>query len=450
MSALEKALRQIDQQQRAQGKPADHKELHEVIMYEDRKHQPWHLVLLACALVGLGALGWMVLKPLLVQPASVEAVQPPSSAASTAVPVPAATPPSPAASQEAPPPTPEASTVSASADAKGWIGPGEQLWEAGFHSQAARLWRDTLEKLPSDQPSLLIGEHLPFAQAVTVYKAWAGQMPVVALRASITNPARWMVLALPASSDLDAARKRLSVALGHEVAVQPLKRGLGQLNEQEALQKSAPASLRSEVPPAAKDIVHKAVASPRPEPSRPSPEAPVNTVTATTESTAVSASATTRAIENDFQAIEKLLARGEHASALEAAQKLERNVGETWRTRYLVGVSLLGANRWSEAAAALAQAQKQQPKHMLAALYHSVALQEMNDHARAIEVLDQALQSHPRAPELWLNLGHSQQNLGNQAEALKAYRRFMELSAQRSDLASQRAWVQARMPKEPG
>lgn len=157
--------------------------------------------------------------------------------------------------------------------------------------------------------------------------------------------------------------------------------------------------------------------------------------------------ATSRAIDTDFQAIEKLLARGDHANAREAVNRLEQYTGQTWRTRYLAGVALSGLGRWDEAISALSIAQARNPGHPLVAVYHSVALQEKGEHAQALRALAQALDRHPAVPELWLNQGISLQAVGQGAEAVQAYQRFMDLSANRADLQAQRTWAQGRIQK---
>jgi Flp pilus assembly protein TadD len=165
-------------------------------------------------------------------------------------------------------------------------------------------------------------------------------------------------------------------------------------------------------------------------------------------STTGQASPAAKAIDVDYQMIERSLARGDHQTALESAGKLEKYIGENWRTRYLTGVALMGLNRWEPAIVALSKAQDLNPSHAMSALYLSVALQERGEHTRAIQVLDKALVSLPQSSELWLNLGHSHEALGHKAEAKTAYNRFLDLSGNRQDLAGQRVWVQNRLQKD--
>jgi tetratricopeptide (TPR) repeat protein len=154
-----------------------------------------------------------------------------------------------------------------------------------------------------------------------------------------------------------------------------------------------------------------------------------------------------RAIDVDFDTVEQRLAKGQHEQALEGVLRLERTIGVNWRTRYLAGVALSSLGRWDEALAALGSAQAKNPGHARVPLYLSVAQQERGDHAAAIATLAKALESHPAMPELWLNQGHSLQAMGRGDEAQIAYWRFMDLSTQRADLQTQRAWVQRRTIK---
>jgi predicted Zn-dependent protease len=149
----------------------------------------------------------------------------------------------------------------------------------------------------------------------------------------------------------------------------------------------------------------------------------------------------------DFAAVEQLLAKDEFEKALTAAEQLESYMGSSWRTRYLTGVALSGLSRWNEAATALTSARQKNPGHARVALYLAVALQETGDHAGAIDILLKATVTHPEVPELWLNLAHSLQAQGRADEAAQAYRRFLDLSVNRSDLSQQRSWVNKRLQK---
>ncbi len=128
--------------------------------------------------------------------------------------------------------------------------------------------------------------------------------------------------------------------------------------------------------------------------------------------------------------------------------RLEKFSGETWRTRYLAGVAWSGLNRWEDARSALSASRQKNPNHTQVALYLSIALQELGRHGEALKLMDQVIADKPNAPELWLNRAHSLQAMGQTTGATQNLRRFLELSADRPDLRSQRTWVQNRLAKD--
>jgi Flp pilus assembly protein TadD len=332
-------------------------------------------------------------------------------------------------------------------------------------------------------PMLLIADQLTQLQVTRQYAAWSPLLPVVALSKSGGSKKQWVLLAVLTPNDLARAQQLLRIARGQEATVARWAQWQKTLNLNEGTDAAAAQPLHNDAPatPAAptaraavpsptgagraRDLaVLKAQGDSQGEGRSESPldAKPRVSAQATqevpqlsrTEGERLAASGpvppTAKAIDVDYQMIEKSLARGDHQAALDAANKLEKYIGENWRTQYLAGVALMGLNRWEPAIAALGKAQELNPKHATAALYLSVALQERGEHARAIQVLDKAQQLQPLSPELWLNQGHSHQALGHKVEARKAYNRFLELSVNRQDLAVQRVWVQNRLQKDNG
>ena len=129
------------------------------------------------------------------------------------------------------------------------------------------------------------------------------------------------------------------------------------------------------------------------------------------------------------------------AAALDGVSKLEKVVGENWRTRYLMGVALSGLGRWPEAATALTEARRKNPGHVRLALYLSVVQQELGEHTGSIATLLLIQEKHPEVPEVWLNQGISYQALGRSEDARTAYQRFLDLSSGRAEMQAQREWV---------
>lgn len=386
-----------------------------------------------------------------------------------------------------------------------WLVQAGHVWTAGLHDEAARLWVQGLRALAPSRLALLVGDHQELSAARELHRRWAGQWPLVVLpRPGMAEP-RWLVLALPPAGTIDRARQELAQATGQPAMWATVAEWISPLAvlpaPADAAQADASVVKPTEPAPKAPPVITPAPAvvppvasaqapAPAPAPAAPPaaspapaprgaarapaataptpPAAPANTAPATPRTAARPAedapvvvrqsgaeptdaqrsAAAAQSIDNAFLAVERQLSGGDHAGALEAAQRLEQNVGQTWRTLYLRGVALSGLARWPEAVTALAQAHQRNPAHLRVGIYLAVAMQENGDHGPALEVLNRLTERHPDAPEPWLNKGHSWQAQGRRAEAAQAYQRFLALSTQRPDLQAQRSWVQNRWGKD--
>lgn len=505
MSALEKALRQIDAEQQEAPWLSNPYAMEPPVPPRQDRFWRWLAMLAMLLMMAMLVMAWFWLGD------DSHSLRKLSAAAGSQAPVPAASAPVPAASASVPvaQPVPAASvpvtaTPSPTGPAAGWNDAGEQLWRSGQHSEAARTWLEALRQLPPDTAVLQLAKLQLYPQAKALKQAWGSQYPVLVLAGpALVNRKRWTVLAVPTAAQLQQAQLQLSVAQHELLPVQTVSQWLSQhmgdsqvspaitsappLPVVPALTVPLPASLpapasgvaqpgkggrlatapaaapapgasaplpatASARAPAGEPAADTAPAGGSPEAAaqRPSgpPEGELQRVSPEKVAGNAAASAVAKSIEVDYQAVEKLLARGESQPALDAALKLEKSIGENWRTRFLAGVAQLGLGRLEEATTALTRAQQLNPAHLLSAVYLTVALQERGEHAKAIQVVQRALEKNPGSPELWLNLGHSSQATGQSAQARKAYQQFMALSGSRQDLAAQRAWVQAWLQKD--
>lgn len=343
-----------------------------------------------------------------------------------------------------------------------WLDRANLAWSYGQREEALAQWLNGLRSNPPTDLALLVAQRQTLAQINALHARWSGRMPMVILRENNAEPSQWMALALPTTGDLNRALEELRYAYGATVQWGSVIHWLATLPQPGTGQSPSMAAAAPTTPQPA-DQATTARNTPNPVaqtasaslPVAPAPSAPATRVAPPelTRSAALpvgdtrSAPTAARVIEVEFDAVEQQLAKGQHDTALDGLEKLERAVGVNWRTRYLSGVALSSLGRWPEAVAALASAHTKNPGHARVSLYLSVAQQETGGHAAAMETLNNALQKHPDQPELWLNQGHSLQALGRSEEAQIAYWRFMDLSAKRPDLAAQRAWVQSRTTK---
>jgi hypothetical protein len=484
MSVIEKALRQIDLQRERQPSTAGLQPPKLIDMTMNVNAAPassgrrWWLLLMVMTVLAmmLAVAAWFSLRPhdaktavskvsaAVVSTLSAEAAVPAAQALSAKpANVPAFQP------DVASVPTPLPTVFPGAGDLPpraAWLVQAAQTWDSGAWDHAARLWIDGLRRTAPSTLALQIADFQTLEQAQRLHQTWSREWPVVILAQASSAGPRWMVLVLPHATKLEAVQQQLSQALGHSVAwasvVQwvtltalgsPMTASLPATAPTVAAASTAPApkepnpektlSVASTPVPHSASPVRGAAPQPQtavewPQVSRSSGAAPDD------QARAVMAS---KAIDVDFAAVEQLLAKDEFEKALTAAERLESYMGSSWRTRYLTGVALSGLSRWNDAATALTSARQKNPGHARVALYLAVALQETGDHAGAIDILLKATVTHPEVPELWLNLGHSLQAQGRADEAAQAYRRFLDLSANRSDLSQQRNWVNKRLQK---
>jgi tetratricopeptide (TPR) repeat protein len=487
MSAIEQALRQIDLQRERQRSTAGVLPSLPIDMTTNEDRAPkssgrrWWLLVMVLALLSvlLAVAAWFSFRPHDAKTAVNKASAAVADTLSLTAVVPA--PEAPSAKPANVPafqpdvaslPTPLPTVFPAAGDLPpraAWLVQADQTWDSGAWDHAARLWIDGLRRTAPSTLALQIADFQTLEQAQRLHQTWSREWPVVILAQASPAGPRWMVLALPHATEVEAVQQQLSQTLGHSVAWASVVQWVTLT----ALGSPMTASL-----PATAPTVAIAPTAPTPAPKEPKPEktqavastpvphsaSPVRAAAPQQPQTAVErpqvsrssgaapndqarAVMATKAIDVDFAAVEQLLAKDEFEKALTAAEQLESYMGSSWRTRYLTGVALSGLSRWNEAATALTSARQKNPGHARVALYLAVALQETGDHAGAIDILLKATVTHPEVPELWLNLAHSLQAQGRADEAAQAYRRFLDLSVNRSDLSQQRSWVNKRLQK---
>lgn len=355
-----------------------------------------------------------------------------------------------------------------------WLTSAAQEWTGGLKDDATRMWSSGLRSESPARLALMLAEQLALTEADALYQQWAQELPLVVLKHPHQEPSRWMVLVVPAAPDMEGVREKLVLALGPRVqwgsisewlarlALLPSTSPAKQVQETEPINvkadkpsistplSPAPPPTRAQTPVVATTVAPTvpAVASNKP-PEATREKAPlaapdIPEIRRTTTSAADPQQdnpVAARAINIDFETLEKQLAEGQHAAALDGVSKLEKVVGENWRTRYLMGVALSGLGRWPEAATALTEARRKNPGHVRLALYLSVVQQELGEHTGSIATLLLIQEKHPEVPEVWLNQGISYQALGRSEDARTAYQRFLDLSSGRAEMQAQREWV---------
>ena len=135
------------------------------------------------------------------------------------------------------------------------------------------------------------------------------------------------------------------------------------------------------------------------------------------------------------------LSKGSYQQALVALQVLSSAPEDRVDYWLIKGSTHMGLGQLDPAEKAFAAAQLLAPGNAQLAVQRAVLKQEKNDHAGALEILKDAVISHPDVPEVFLNQGYSQQALGSLAEARHSFRIFLRMTEGRSLYREQRRVV---------
>ena len=130
------------------------------------------------------------------------------------------------------------------------------------------------------------------------------------------------------------------------------------------------------------------------------------------------------------------------------AQTLARDFPERWEPWFWLGTAQLAQGQVAAAEASLERAGKLNPKVAQIWVQRAIAAQERSDHATAVRLLNEARELEPKSPQIYLNLGYSNDSLGLTAEAEKSYLRFLSLTEGDGSYVMQRKPIIERLEKK--
>ena len=127
------------------------------------------------------------------------------------------------------------------------------------------------------------------------------------------------------------------------------------------------------------------------------------------------------------------------------AQSLAHDFPERWEPWFWLGTAQLAQGQMSASESALEHASKLNPKVAQIWVQRAIVAQERGDHAAAVKLLNEAHELSPKSPQIYLNLGYSNDALGLTEEANKNYLRFLSLTEGDSTYALQRKSIMQRL-----
>ena len=336
-----------------------------------------------------------------------------------------------------------------------WVRDGAAAMGKNDVVGAVRFWSSGLEQLPGSYPLVILPQSASRASALALYNSLAGRYPVVLVEPGPPGDQQLGVMVVPERkevaelmTDLRSTLKRKSLATTTVMAWRTTLAG----NKEKSLPLApAPGTVAAALAAGSNEAALTVANAGKPK-EKGKVGTPAAAVTSEEDldparSVQGSAVSSADAILRRFTDVERLIAKGQFEAALDAVVQVESDVGETWQTRYLKGAAAKGLARWDEAISALTRAHQLNPLSVKVLLDRAICLQELGNHAAALDDLNLASALNPHMPAVVLNTGYSLDALGRRAEALREYKLYLDMTANRNEYAKVRAWVVKRVAR---
>lgn len=392
-----------------------------------RKRRPISF-LLALALVGTGIIVYFFLPKEITQPAK---------KAQTETPVAAMTQPAQPAQSAA---AAQASSIVADA---GLVAPAPPWYEAGWvaaragnWTDAFRQWEDGIRGLPKDRMIIISNSYTILDQFSSALSQHARMFPAIGVREHFSGHTLYRVIIFPYGG---GTRQALPKVLPR---VQNLYPRAGLVNASHVQEHLAGNTLPSAAKPVL-ETTHKeipvTVQKSAPDLKQPAEKSEMP------NSTATDTVANAGDWETRSATVREQLKEENYPEVSKNAQTLTQDFPERWETWFWLGTAQIAQGQMDAAETTLEHAGKLNPKVSQIWVQRAIVAQERGDHAKAVKLLNEARELSPKSPQIYLNLGYSNDALGLTAEADKNYLRFLSLTEGDSAYALQRKPIIQRM-----
>jgi Flp pilus assembly protein TadD len=149
--------------------------------------------------------------------------------------------------------------------------------------------------------------------------------------------------------------------------------------------------------------------------------------------------------ESRSSAVREQLKAEAYAEAGRNAEVLARDFPERWEPWFWLGTAQLAQGQMDAAETALDHASRIDSKVARVWIQRAVVAQERGDHVAAVNLLNKARDLSPKSPQIYLNLGYSNDALNLSAEAETNYRLFLSLTEGDGSYSAQRKHVIKRL-----
>lgn len=461
MSALEKALRQIDEQRQTPSRAAPLPSMmplpsEPLLTHSLLRWAPVGLMLLLTAAAGGGGY-WLyrsgTFSGLVGQanpvPAVVNTAQPTAPLAGNEVNTP--TPPLTQAAQTSAAPVAQwgkssdstATPPLAPSELASWERPqgfdaAVLAWTSGQHAQAGRLWINALRRLPPSTMAVLLADQQTAEQVNNVVLSHAAALPWLAIPSPSSSGERWAVLVLTPPADLDRAYAWLARSGGPALQWGTIAHWVAASDSVAQTPSSAPASLgsltpsaKAQIPPVTSPTAAAPARSSAPLPAKPSTVAPIAAVTpipslparntgqgsaaaSTVTNAPLAAAATPTAPRTETPQVSRSAAGETGTLADSSAPSAARSI----ENEFAAIEQELSAARYDSALGRVGKLEENIGANWRTRYLTGVALSGLMRWREAVSILSLARQGNPAHSRVALYLSVAQQELGQHEAAI--------------------------------
>ncbi len=133
-------------------------------------------------------------------------------------------------------------------------------------------------------------------------------------------------------------------------------------------------------------------------------------------------------VEKQLDRAKYLINIGSYAEAIDILKPIVDSSAETWNAYLLMGAAYLGMGELYHAESYLDMGLAVNGKNPQLWLQRAIVEQQKGNHKSALQILDETQKLAPDLPEVYLNIGYSNDAIGRKQSSAKAYNTFIKLT----------------------
>jgi len=317
-----------------------------------------------------------------------------------------------------------------------WYESGWDAAKMGKWTDAFANWEDGIRGLPEDRMIIISNSYTNLDQFSSALNQHAKMFPAIGVREHFSGQVLYRVIIFPYGG---GSRQALPKIFPRVQNLFPRSGLVNASHVQKHLTASSLSSAAKSVPETAREEIPGADQKSLPDPKQSAVKS--ETINSITTDTAANAGDW----ETRSATVRDQLKEENYLEVSKNAQSLTHDFPERWETWFWLGTAQIAQGQMDAAETALERASNLNPKVSQIWVQRAIVAQERGDHAAAVKLLNEARELSPKSPQIYLNLGYSNDALGLTAEADKNYLHFLSLTEGDSAYALQRKPIIKRL-----